>query len=115
MLTLVHLLPAALADPASTTALSSLAATDELVLVCAGCSPIDGVMPALRRVLPRQHVVALLVDGEVQLHERRLIEELLDEGSVPLVFTTDEPDDTTLLNWAWLCADGSVALPAAVA
>jgi non-specific serine/threonine protein kinase len=114
MRTLVYLLPEALADPPSMAEVAVLAANDELVLVCVQYEPGRGFIPALRAAVGRQPVVALLIDGEVRIHERRLIGELLDEGKVPLILTVDDPVAARLANWMWLDADDILVLPADV-
>lgn len=115
MVAIVHLSPEALNDPPSVATLSALAAEEELVLVCADCVVVEGLLPKLRAALPRRQVVALLVYAEIQPHERGVIEELLEEGKVPLVLAFDCPSADRLTQWLWLEPDHSVALPAQAA
>jgi hypothetical protein len=110
MLAIVHLSGAALTDRGSLATLAAVAAEHELVLVYA-TAVTSQVLPALRAALPRRQIVGLLVSGEVTAHERRLVTELLDEGAVPLILTTDDPTTARLANWAWLAADASYVLP----
>lgn len=112
MRALVHLSAEALADPSSLTALTALVRRHEVVMVCAKCGSAMGVVTALRRAIPRRRVVALLVSGEVAIQERRLIEELLAEGTVPLILTTEDPAAARLVNWVWLEAGGIYVFPA---
>jgi hypothetical protein len=114
---IVHLAPDALADPPSMATLNSLAAEEELVLVCLELVRVEsvivgGLLPRMRQALPRRQIVALLVDGEMQPHERGLIDQLLEEGRVPLVLGLDRPHVDRLAQWSWLAPDYSVALPA---
>jgi len=90
--------------------LAAVAAVHELVLVCA--ADLAGrVLPVLRAALPRHRVVGLLVSGEVVAHERQLVIDLLDEGTVPLILTDDDPMATGPADWGWLGADTSYVLP----
>jgi hypothetical protein len=110
MLTMVRLSGRALRDSRSMAALASFGARHELVLVGAQHLTGEGVLPALRRALPRHRLIALMVDGEVVAHERKLVEELLAEGSVPVILTPDDPAAEPT-NWIWLGADATVSLP----
>jgi hypothetical protein len=112
MRALVHLSAEALADPPSLTALTSLVRRHQVVMVCAQCGSAMSVIAALRRAIPRKRVVALLVSGEIAIQERRLIIEMLGEGIIPLVLTTEEPAAARLVNWVWLQASGIFVLPA---
>jgi hypothetical protein len=114
LVAIVHLSPDALSDPTSMATLASLAAEEELVLVCVECMVVEGLLRRIRDALPRRQIVALLVYADIQPHERGLIEELLEEGRVPLVLTFDDPADR-LARWLWLEPDHSVALPAQAA
>ena len=109
MLIIVELSMEAFADPVSMTTVSALAAEHELILIGAHRAAIGDALPALRRALPRHEVVALLVDGGGAHHERAIVKELLDEGRVPVLLTTDDP---TAASVAWLGADARLALPA---
>jgi hypothetical protein len=112
MIALVHLSPPALTDPASLAALADLARGHQLVLVCARCSPARPVIAGLRRALSGRELVAVLTDGEVPAPERRLVEQLLREGTVPLILTGDAPAAARLVNWFWLAVDRVLTLPA---
>jgi RecG-like helicase len=111
MLALVHLSPEALADAASLATLTSMAAEHEIVMVAT--RPVDAgqLVRGLRAALPRRQLVALLVDGSVVNHERRLIEELLDEGSIPLVIGLDHASILAPDEWTWLKPDRTMGLP----
>jgi hypothetical protein len=115
LVAIVHLSPDALSDPTSIATLASLAAEEELVLVCVECMVVEGLLRRIRDALPRRQIVALLVYSDIQPHERGLIEELLEEGKVPLVLTFDDPTADRLTRWLWLEPDHSVALPAQAA
>ncbi len=110
MLAIIHLTDTALSDPRSMATLAAVAAVHELVLICP--TRLAGrVLPVLRAALPRRRVVGLLVSGEVVAHERQLVADLLDEGTVPLILTGDDPAGIDLADWAWLEADTSYVLP----
>jgi hypothetical protein len=110
VLAIVRLSDEALTDPRSISTLAEVAAVHELVLVCT--AQLAGyVLAVLRTALPRRRIVGLLVSGEIVAHERQLVTELLDEGTVPLILTSDDPAVTRLADWAWLGADTSYVLP----
>jgi|tagenome__1003787_1003787.scaffolds.fasta_scaffold20905726_2 hypothetical protein len=111
MLALVQLSGAALTDPESLTALAELAADHQLVLVCGWCGPRMPVMRRLRDTLPGRRLVAVLVTGDVVAQERRLVEELLAEQTVPLILTVDDPAFAPPANWSWLPAGRVLTLP----
>jgi hypothetical protein len=111
MLTLVHLSVAALRDPASLTVLADLAIDHQLVLICAQGAPPQPIMARLRDALPNRRLIAVLVTGEAVAPERRLVEQLVAEGIVPLIVTADDPAAVRLVNWFWLPADRVVTLP----
>jgi hypothetical protein len=111
LVAIVHLAPDALTDPPSLATLRTLAAADELVLVCGDGTIMDGLLPRMRAELPRRQIVAMLVYGEIQHHEQALVEELLDEGKVPLILAFDSPLADRRADWSWLSPDRSVALP----
>lgn len=110
MLALVNLTPNALADPPSLAALATIAAEHEIVLVYPDASGASRLLPELRDALPHRQLVALLINAPPVAHERRLVEDLLDEGSIPLVITL-EPTEVVAEDWAWLAADCVLALP----
>jgi hypothetical protein len=112
MRAIVHLTREALVHPPSIAALVAMAAEHQLVLVCAQCAADVRLVRALRHALPDQHVVAVVVEGEVPVQERLLIRQILDEGALPLILTAADPAAAQLANWMWLDADGTVALPA---
>jgi hypothetical protein len=110
VLAIVHLSNEALTDRRSMSTLAAVAAVHEMVLVCA--ADLAGrVLPVLRATLPRHRVIGLVVSGEVVAHERQLVIDLLDEGTVPLILTDDDPAVTRLADWDWLGADTSYVLP----
>jgi hypothetical protein len=112
MLALVNLTPNALTDPASLAALESMAAEHEIVLSYTDTSGAGRLLPQLRGALPHRQLVALLVNGPPVTHERQLVEDLLDEGRIPLVIAVGDEVDTAPGDWSWLAADCVVALPA---
>jgi hypothetical protein len=107
VLIIIELSAAAIADPISLRTLETMAAVEELVFVCPHDAVAGTVVPALRRALPRCQIVALLVDDGVSPCERELVKDLLEEGRVPLILTTQDPS----AELAWLDADVRIALP----
>ena len=111
MLALVHLNADALVDPQSMALLTVLARRHRLVIVCARCGPAVEVISSLREIIPRRRFVAILVNGEIAVQERRLISELLDEGQIPLVLSMAAPPAARLVNWVWLRPGIILVLP----
>jgi hypothetical protein len=111
MLALVHLTRPSLQDPWSLAELKRLAAEHELVLIYGPLHRADRVIPALRRAMPRRDIVAIVVLDEVTRADREMIEQLLDDGVVPLVLTTDGVSTSRPENWHWLTVDAFLALP----
>jgi len=93
----------------------SMAAEHELVLVCARILVQEGLVSRLRALLPRHQIVAMLMEPVLQHFERLLIEELLDEGKIPLILLADEAAAARLADWDWLEPDRCLALPARAA
>jgi hypothetical protein len=106
VLIIVGLSAEAVADPPTLARLENLARTHELVLTCTHRAVGAGVLPVLRRALPGRQIVALFVDDPVAPYERELVLEILEEGRLPLIFTTQETS-----GWVdWLDADANIAL-----
>jgi hypothetical protein len=110
MLIVIELSLEALQHPPSLLTLAETAAQHEVVLVCPAHAAADGAAFALRRALPRHELVAILVDEAVAHHERRLVEELLNDGAVPLLLVFQEPAPAAVT--AWLLAEARLSLPA---
>ena len=108
MLAIVRLSRQALDDPPSMKTLARMAAEHELVLVC-GLDSATRLVGALRRPLARYRVVVLLVGGELLRHERDLLNDLLNDGTIPVILTSCEPAAIHLARW--LDADTDLALP----
>jgi hypothetical protein len=111
MLALVHLSGDALKQAQSLIALAHLAADYQLVLVCAHGAPPKPVLRRLRDVLPGRRLVAVLATGELGGQDRRLVEQLLSENTVPLIITADDTTAARLVNWFWLPTDRVITLP----
>jgi hypothetical protein len=90
MVAVLSLSPESLADPSLAQALIELAADEEHVQICAH-ETAPAILGAVRNLLPRHRVVALLVDGSLLSHERDLLEELLDVGHLPVVCVVGDP------------------------
>ena len=108
MLAVVRLCAHALDHPPSMKALAGMAAKHELVLVC-GHETAAHLVGALRLTLGQHRVVALLVDGDLMDHERNLLRELLNDGTIPVILTIRDPAAVQLTGW--LDPDSDVALP----
>jgi hypothetical protein len=89
--------------------LATTAAQHEVVVVCSHHAAGGGVVSGLREALPRCQIVALLADGDVPGHERELIDDLINDGKLPLIFTTGDPARPGLTDW--LKADARIELP----
>jgi hypothetical protein len=96
--------------PPSLESLATTVADHEVVIVTSHRAADAGVVSRLANELPRRQIVALLVDGEVPPHEQELIEELLNEGRIPLVLVLHHP--SRVPSMGWLHADATIALPA---
>jgi hypothetical protein len=96
--------------PASLRTLAATVADHEVVLVTSYRGAEAGVVSRLTEALPRRQIVALLVDGEVPVHERELIEDLLNEGRIPLLLVMNGPAPAPSMTW--LRANATIALPA---
>jgi hypothetical protein len=75
-----------------------MAAQHELVLVC-DHDAAPSFVGAVRALLPRHRVVALLVDAALLRHERDLLDEILNEGSLPVVLTAGQPSAVQVSQW----------------
>ena len=111
VLAIVFLDPLTYADPISLRALARLGARDELVLVCDHRMVGTGLLAVLRRTLRRYQLITLIVDGEVSRQERQLVLQILNEGAIPVICTTNT-STRSMANWLWLGADTTVSLPA---
>jgi hypothetical protein len=59
----------------------------------------DGWLATLRQALAPHHLVVLLVDDAVPALERTVIEELLNDGHVPVILTCCDPPPPALTSW----------------
>jgi hypothetical protein len=86
-------------QPASRARLAATAATHELVLVgVQHHMPVDG-RARLREVLTPRRMLVLLVDGVPPAVVRALIEELLNDGIIPVVLTGCDPPPPAMTSW----------------
>ena len=103
MLILVDFPADAIIDPPR---LATLAAEHELVLFCAHEVMTTGAIRQLRTVLPRHQIVAVLIEDEVSPHERELIVEMVEDGKLPMIISTQAATGPPpSLDWLWLGAD----------
>ena len=105
----VRLRPEMFTRPVSRARLAATAAVHELVLVgVLDVVPVEG-MSRLREVLAPRRMVVVLIDGGTPAWARAVIEELLNDGLIPVVLTgRDPPADLT----SWLgtvCEDAAPA------
>src|SRR5256885_13034369 len=98
MVAVLALSPESLAHPPSSRALAQMAANHELVLVC-DHEKAPALVGAVRTLLPRHRVVALLIDGTLLSHERDLLEELLNVGHLPVVCVVGDPGTARWPEW----------------
>jgi len=99
-----------LARPPSSHTLPGMTADHELVLGCACDTAAPRLVCAVRLLLPRHRVVALLVDPGLLCHDHDLLAQILNDGHRPVVLATGQPTAVQLS--AWLCADTDVVLTA---
>jgi RNA-binding protein YhbY len=111
MLAIVHLTTATPSDPTSLAALVRLATQHELVLICDHRAVTRGLIPAIRRTLPHHRLLAITIDDEVVRQERELVEQLLEEGSIPLILTSGDTATSRPTSWTWVGADVTMTLP----
>lgn len=83
--------PQSLANSPSSHTLPGMAADHEFVLVCAYDTAALRLVCAVRLLLPRHRVVALLVDPGLLCHDHDLLAQILTDGHRPVVLTTGEP------------------------
>jgi hypothetical protein len=100
------------AQPASRARLAATAAVHELILVGVyHFMPVDA-MSRLRQVLAPRRMVVLLVDGVPPAIERALIEELLNDGVIPVLLTGCDPPPAALTCWVGtVCQDAAPGIP----
>ena len=113
MLVVAHFSVDALAYPDW---LVALAAEHELVLLCREDVISSGAIGHLRTLLPRHQIIVLLVEREVSLSERQLLEEILNDGRLPVIISAHgATDPARSSDWRWLRADMHVVLSGRVA
>ena len=94
-----QLRPATFTDPRSQAALATMSATHELVLVGARHAlPEDGVSQ-LRRALAPRRMVVLLIDDHLSSTERALVQDLLNDGIIPVVLSRCDSALSDLTSW----------------
>jgi hypothetical protein len=103
--------------PAMVAALAELATRQELVIVYGYLKPPDGSLPphrlitALRAELPRQVIVAVLLEAAspVAAPERELLADLLNDGTIAIT-VVDIPDPTPFARTIAHSLDADLAL-----
>ena len=98
MLAVLTISTQSLAQPPSSPTLTTMAADHELVLVC-DYDTAPSLIRAIRTLLPRHRLVALLIDPDLLRHEHDLLEEILNDGHLPVILTTGEPSVVQLSQW----------------
>jgi hypothetical protein len=80
--------------------LTATAAVHELVLVGAHHLLDDGRLAALRQALAPRRMVVLLVDDHMPAVERAVADEILNDGTIPVILTTTGgPPGLALTGW----------------
>jgi hypothetical protein len=104
----VRLRPEIFTQPACQARLAATAAIHELVLVGVHqVMPVDAIT-RLRQVLAPRRTVALLVGADMPVIERTLVEQLLNDGVIPLVLTGCDPPPADLTCWlGTVCQDAA--------
>jgi hypothetical protein len=108
----VRLRPEMFNQPACQARLAATAAIHELVLIGVHhVLPGDGML-RLRQILAPRAMVVLLVDGDIPVIERAVIEELLNDGVIPVVLTGHDPPPASLTCWlGTVCQDSAQPIP----
>jgi len=99
MPTIVHLSSGTFYSPDGLTDLNSTAAVDELVLVGARHLMDEGRLAVLRQALAPRRMIALLIDDHVPAAERAVVDELLNDGIIPVILTDGDPLVAALTSW----------------
>ena len=80
-------------------ALSETAAVHELVLISAYHLVVGGRLAILRRALAPRRLVALLIADDLPPIERTFIDELLNDGVIPVIVPLGDGPTGALLSW----------------
>jgi hypothetical protein len=81
-------------------ALTDVAALYELVLIGACHLMVNGRLTVLRQTLAPRRMAALIIDDDLSGIERTLVEDLLNDGVIPLLVAVG--DQPTSPSMAWL-------------
>ncbi|MDT5043165.1 MAG: hypothetical protein QOE51_4150 [Actinoplanes sp.] len=85
-------------------ALTTTAARDELVLIGTHRLMADGRLTVLRQALAPRRMVALLIDDDLPRIERALVDDLLNDGIIPVIVTVGDTP-TTFHQSQFYCCD----------
>jgi hypothetical protein len=80
-------------------ALSETAALHELVLISAHHLMVGGRFAVLRRALAPRRLVAVLVADDLPPIERTFVDELLNDGVIPVIVPIGEGPTAALMSW----------------
>ena len=80
-------------------ALTETAALHELVLISDHHLMIDGRLAHLHRALTPRRLVALLIADDLRPIEQRFVDELLNDGVVPLIVLLGDGPTAALTSW----------------
>ena len=80
-------------------ALTETAALNELVLVSAHHLLVGGRLEVVRQALAPRRLVALLVAGDLPPIERTFVDELLNDGVIPLIVPLGDGPTAALMSW----------------
>jgi hypothetical protein len=108
---IVQLRHATFTDSTAQASLAVMSATDELVLVGSHHVMPEGRVSRLRRAIAPRHLVALLVDDHIPAIERALIEDLLNDGAIPVILTSCDPPPAALTSWLDTADPRRVTMP----
>jgi hypothetical protein len=96
---IVHLHMGMFDPPDRLAALSDVAAIHELVLFGARHLMIDSRLAVLRQALAPRRMVALLIDDYLPGIERALVDDLLNDGVIPLIVAAGAKPASSSMVW----------------
>jgi hypothetical protein len=80
-------------------ALTETAARHELVLIGSHHLMADGRLALLRQALAPRRMVALLIDDHLPPIERILVDDLLNDGVIPVIVAVGDAPTVALISW----------------
>jgi hypothetical protein len=95
----MHLYRGMLDPPDRLAAVTDMAALYELVLIGAHHLMVGGRLAVLRQALAPRRMVALLIDDDLPGIERAMVDDLLNDGVIPVIVTVGETPAGPLMSW----------------